>query len=94
LTASYSLLADALREWHVDFVTPTHGLFLWAKLARSAAEEKSVFDALKGIEVRVGERMVAKGREGDHGWARIRFSLGVEEMREALVRMERVFAKH
>jgi hypothetical protein len=84
------LLADALRKWNIDFVTPTHGLFLFARLAkhaRSAADETMFFEELG---VRVGESRGFRGVEGEYGWARVRFSVGVDGMREALGRMGRV----
>jgi histidinol-phosphate/aromatic aminotransferase/cobyric acid decarboxylase-like protein len=95
LTTSYRLLADALRKWNIDFVTPTHGLFLFAKLAkhaRNATAEREVFDELAVSGVRVGERSGFKGVEGEYGWARVRFSVDVETMLKALGRMEKVLA--
>ena len=92
LTTSYRLLAAFLRKWKIDFVTPTHGLFLFAKLARtarSAAEEKRFYDELAVRGVLVGQGRFYKGVEGDFGWARIRFSVNAEMMSEALGRIEK-----
>lgn len=95
LTTSYRLLADALRKWNIDFVTPTHGLFLFVKLAkhaRNASSEREVFDELAVSGVRVGEGSGFKGVEGEFGWARVRFAVDVETMLKALERMEKVLA--
>lgn len=59
LTASYRLLADSLRKWGINFVTPTHGIFLFAKLAKNAKnaeDEKTFYDrlALHGVKVGPG----------------------------------------
>lgn len=91
LTTSYDIVASFLRKCNVEFVTPTHGLFLFAKLekhARSAAEEKAFFDEMVLRGVSVGEGRGFKGVEGEYGWARIRFSLNEEVLREGLGRLE------
>lgn len=93
LTVSYSVLAEALKRWNVDFVTPTHGLFLFAKLARgvrSADEEKCFFDQLAAAGVLVGHACLIKSVAGDLGWYRIRFSISVDMLNVALGRMEKV----
>jgi len=43
--------------------------------------------------VRVGEGRGFKGVEGEFGWARIRFSLDVETLKEALFRIEKVLGE-
>lgn len=91
LTASYRLLAEALRSWKIDFVTPTHGVFLFAKLAtkaKSANDEKQFFDRLALHGVFVAQGRFHKGVEGDYGWARIRFSVSTEVMKTALKKLE------
>ncbi|KAF2036608.1 PLP-dependent transferase [Setomelanomma holmii] len=96
LTTSYNLLAALLHECDIDFITPTHGLFLWAKIAqgaRSKKEEQSVFDDLKYAGVRVGRGMIEKGLESDYGWARLRFSMPEAEMRKACGRIETCISK-
>ncbi|OAL53974.1 PLP-dependent transferase [Pyrenochaeta sp. DS3sAY3a] len=79
-----------LRSRGIDFVTPTHGLFLFAKLAKgikTAQEEKNFFDLLALQGVLVGHGRFYKGVEGDFGWARIRFSVSVDIMNAALERI-------
>jgi aspartate/methionine/tyrosine aminotransferase len=96
LTASYYLLAAFLSKWHIDFVPPSHGLFLWAKLAKGAKcaeDEKTLFEQLALDGVKVGEGRGFKGVKGDYGWARIRFSVSGEVMREALARMDKVLSR-
>lgn len=91
LTASYRLLAEFLRTWGIDFVTPTHGLFLFAKLAKSATsadDEKRFYDQLTLHGLRVAPGRFQNGVEGDYGWARIRFSVSTDVMRDALKRLE------
>jgi aspartate/methionine/tyrosine aminotransferase len=99
LSASYNVLASFLQRHDIDFVVPTHGLFLFARLARKLAsgsveEEDAVW---RELEERVGVK-VAPGRgfngvEKDAGWARIRFSVGVGVMEEAVKKLEKYFAK-
>jgi DNA-binding transcriptional MocR family regulator len=93
LTASYRLLAAFLTKHGVDFVAPSHGLFLWARMAkkaRSAGDEQVFFKELSTCGVKVGEGRFYKGVEGDYGWARIRFSIEQGLMTEALGKMDDV----
>jgi histidinol-phosphate/aromatic aminotransferase/cobyric acid decarboxylase-like protein len=96
LTTSYHLLANALTKWNIDFIPPSHGLFLFAKLtkkAKNGAEEKKFFDRLALAGVRVGEGRFYKGVEGEFGWARMCFSIPVDVMQTALGRIEGVLAE-
>ncbi|KAF2278028.1 PLP-dependent transferase [Westerdykella ornata] len=96
LTASYRLLAQALRQWNVDFVTPTHGIFVFAKLGmkvRSVVEEKAYFNRLAVQGVRISPGRFYNGVELEYGWARIRFSVSIEVMVEALKRIAAFLAK-
>ncbi|KAI0581814.1 hypothetical protein TUN199_06137 [Pyrenophora tritici-repentis] len=57
LTYSCHILATFLQRHDVEFVVPTHGVVLFARLARTAAskgEEKRFFEALERGGVRVG----------------------------------------
>jgi hypothetical protein len=88
LSHSYQLLAQTLRQWDIRFIVPTHGIFLFAKLAknaRTAKDEMAFFDrlALKGVRVSPGH--FYKGVEDDFGWARIRFSLPADVIKKALI---------
>ncbi|KAF1946035.1 PLP-dependent transferase [Clathrospora elynae] len=94
LTQSCHILASSLRRWNLEFVTPTHGLFLFAKLAKgakSAEDEQSFYDRLAVHGVKVAQGRFYKGVDKDFGWARIRFSVSLEVMREAMGRMEGFF---
>lgn len=91
LTASYRLLAEFLRKWSIDFVTPTHGIFVFARLAKNAKnvdEEKKFYDALALHGVNVAQGRYFRGVERSYGWARMRFSVDSEVMRSALTQME------
>jgi DNA-binding transcriptional MocR family regulator len=94
LTASYNLLAIFLTQRNIEFIAPSHGLFLFARLAKTARngeDEKGVFDRLAlHAGVLVGHGRFYKGVEGQYGWARIRFSVTVDVMQDALERMGRV----
>ncbi|KAL5118874.1 hypothetical protein ACEQ8H_003197 [Pleosporales sp. CAS-2024a] len=95
LSSSYRLLASALTKWNVPFVAPSHGLFLFARLARHArcaAQEKAFYDGLARAGVRVGQGPLYKGVEGEFGWARICFAVEVSVLQGALARVERVLA--
>ena len=92
LTASYALLVAALKKWDVPFVTPTHGLFVFARLGKtvgSAVEEKAFFNRLAVQGVRVGHGRLYCGVELEFGWARLRFAVRAEQMRDAVARIER-----
>jgi DNA-binding transcriptional MocR family regulator len=96
LTASYRILAEVLRKWQIEFITPTHGLFLFAKLAKyvkTADEEKRFYDSLAVSGVKVGQGRFYDGAKGDFGWARIRFSLPAKEMERAVERIEAFFSQ-
>jgi hypothetical protein len=90
LTETYHLLADALSQWKIDFVEPTHGVCLFAKLGKdvkSMVEDKAFFNRLAVQGVRVSPGRLYNGVERDYGWARIRFSVPTEVMHTALERM-------
>jgi DNA-binding transcriptional MocR family regulator len=94
LTASYCLLAAFLTNRNIEYVAPSHGLFLFARLvrhAKNAGDEKCFLDrlAIQG-GIKVGHGRFYKGVEEQFGWARIRFSVKREEMLEALGRMDKV----
>lgn len=90
LTESYQLLATALKEWSIDYITPTDGIFLFAKLAKNAKtvdDEIDFYNRLARHGVLVGPGRFYKGVETDFGWARIRFSVRADHMRSALERI-------
>jgi hypothetical protein len=98
LTASYRLLAAFLTQRNIDFIAPSHGLFLFARLvkhASNAEDEKCFFDKLATTNggVRVGHGRFYKGVEGQFGWARISFSVKREELLDALERMNKVLGE-
>lgn len=85
-----------LAKRSIEFIAPSHGLFLFAKLAKcakSAADEKGFYDKLAMAGVRVGEGRLYKGVEGEYGWARVCFSLPVDVLQTALGRIEGVLAE-
>lgn len=87
LSDSWQLLAQKLKQWDIRFIAPTHGIFVFAKLAknaRTANDEIAFFDRLAIKGVRVGLGHFYKGVEGDFGWARIRFSIPVDIMKKTL----------
>ncbi|KAF1845286.1 PLP-dependent transferase [Cucurbitaria berberidis CBS 394.84] len=91
LTASYRLLATFLHKWRIDFVTPTHGIFLFAKLvknARSVEDERSFYDRLALHGVKLGQGRFYRGVEGDFGWTRIRFSVSIDVLKSALASID------
>ncbi|KAF1961735.1 PLP-dependent transferase [Byssothecium circinans] len=95
LTASYRLLAAALRRWNIDFITPTDGVVLFANIARGArsrAEEKDFYDRLAIHGLRVGHGRFYKGVETEYGWARIRFSISLRDMEAALEKLSTFLA--
>ncbi|KAH7112124.1 pyridoxal phosphate-dependent transferase [Dendryphion nanum] len=92
LTASYALLAAALRKWNIPFVPPTMGLFVFARLGKnvgSVVEEKAFFSRLAVQGVRVGQGRFFGGVEGEYGWGRVRFGVRVEEMSAVVERIGR-----
>jgi histidinol-phosphate/aromatic aminotransferase/cobyric acid decarboxylase-like protein len=96
LTESYRLLADAFRRWHIDFVPPTHGIFVFARLGRSIrsiVEEKAFFQRLAVQGVRVSPGRFYNGVDSDYGWARIRFSVPTKVMQTAIERINAFLAK-
>lgn len=96
LTESCRLLTDALRQWNIEFVTPTHGIFLFTKLGRnikSLVEEKAFYNRLAVQGVRISPGRFYNGVELEYGWARIRFSVSVEVMQTVLERISNFLAK-
>ncbi|KAK7179888.1 PLP-dependent transferase [Paraphaeosphaeria sporulosa] len=90
LTASYRLLATALQQLDVSFVTPTDGIFVFAKLAKHAQnieDEQDFFHRLALQGILLGPGNVYKGVERDFGWTRVRFSIPVKVMEVALERI-------
>lgn len=93
LTASYRILAECIHRWKFDFVNPTHGLFLFVRLAPDVVtvdEEKSYFDGLIAAGLKVSPGQLYKGVKGEFGWARIRFSFAEEVMKRAVARFNRI----
>lgn len=92
LSASYSLLSTLLSKHAIPFIPPSHGLFLFARLcktATSAVDEEAFFeDMYREAGVRVSEGRNYKGVEGKFGWARVTFSLAPERMREGCERLD------
>lgn len=73
---------------------PTHGLFVFARLTkdlRTMEQEHSYFEQLlqAGLKVSLGRSY--RGKESELGWARIRFSLTEENMRDAVAKLEAIF---
>ncbi|KAL5411671.1 hypothetical protein PMIN03_004711 [Paraphaeosphaeria minitans] len=90
LTASYRLLATVLQQLDVTFMTPTDGIFVFAKLAKHAQsieDEQDFFHRLALQGVLLGPGNAYKGVERDYGWARIRFSIPIKVMEVALERI-------
>jgi hypothetical protein len=96
LTASYYILAQALQQRQIDFVRPTDGIFLFARLGmkvKSVVEEKAFFNRLAVQGVRISPGRLYNGVEWEYGWARVRFSVAVEVMEEALRRIDAFLEK-
>ncbi|CAE6995770.1 hypothetical protein PTNB85_04780 [Pyrenophora teres f. teres] len=96
LTSSYHVLAAFLQRHDIEFVVPTHGVVLFARLARTAAnkaEEKRFFEALERGGVRVGRGEKYGGVERCWGWAGLGFGVGRGVMEEAVGRMEGVMVR-
>lgn len=90
LTASYRLLADTLTQLGVEFITPTDGIFIFAKLAKyaqSAEDEADFYGRLTEHGVRIQPGSIYKGVDKEFGWARIRFSTSLKVMEAALERL-------
>lgn len=95
LTASYRLLAKVLQELHVEFVVPTDGIFLFAKLGKhvqSLEEEEDFYRRLEQHGVKISLGSMYKGVDKEYGWARIRFSIPTKVMEVALERIEAFMA--
>ncbi|KAF2448986.1 PLP-dependent transferase [Karstenula rhodostoma CBS 690.94] len=82
--------SSGFRILHITFVTPTDGIFVFARLARHAQsieDEQDFFHRLALQGVLLGPGNVYKGVDKDFGWARIRFSIPVKVMEVALERI-------
>ena len=69
---------------------------MFARLARNARcveEERRFCDRLALSGVRVGAGSWFKGVEREYGWARVRFSVKVEEMRTVVGMLARFMAR-
>jgi DNA-binding transcriptional MocR family regulator len=74
----------------VTFVTPTDGIFVFAKLAKHAQsieEEQDFFTRLAQQGIYLGPGNMFNGVDKDFGWARIRFSIPAKVMEVALERI-------
>ncbi|RAR16495.1 spindle pole body component alp14 [Stemphylium lycopersici] len=90
LTRSYNILASFLQQQNVAYVVPSHGLFLFARLARKATTEKDEERFYHELDMRgvvVARGTAFKGVDKDFGWARLRFSIPVAQMEDAVRRM-------
>lgn len=97
LSTSYALLAALLTKYSIEFIAPSHGLFLFARLAKhaSTAEEEAAFfeELRREAGIKVGEGRYYKGVEGKYGWGRVTFSLAPEVLQQALERLEAFLEK-
>ncbi|KAF7872251.1 hypothetical protein EAF04_003175 [Stromatinia cepivora] len=96
LTASYKLLADSFSKWKIEFLPATEGIFIFAKLARDArtqAEADEVFAKLAKNGVLVSPGSFYNGIPQEVGWARVTFSVPVQVIKEAVMRMEKIISK-
>ena len=88
LAKAYQLLAAVLDRYGVDFIKPTAGVFVFARIAPHATsweEESEVVRDLQKAGVRVGQ---GKAYLAKPGWARITFALPETVLVEALRRLE------
>ncbi|EOA91804.1 uncharacterized protein SETTUDRAFT_178211 [Exserohilum turcica Et28A] len=91
LSHSYRILADALQKLNVPFIPASHGLFVFARLAKRATieqQETHFFAALAHHGIKVAPGRSFNGVERDYGWARLRFSLPVQQMQDLVRRLE------
>jgi DNA-binding transcriptional MocR family regulator len=97
LSTSYRLLSALLTKHSIEFIPPSHGLFLFARLgkrATSADEEKVFFEEMgRDVRLKVNEGRHYSGVEGKYGWARVTFSLAPATMREGLERLDAFLGK-
>ncbi|KAF2187328.1 PLP-dependent transferase [Zopfia rhizophila CBS 207.26] len=96
LTESYRLLAEAFEKWNIEFIPPTEGLFLFAKLAKdvkTVEEETSFFSRLTGHGIRVSPGRLYNGLHTELGWARMKFSVPADVMAAALAKLWAFLAK-
>jgi hypothetical protein len=90
LTSSFAILHSYLQRWDVEFIPPTVGLYVFAKLGKqimTEEEEDVMMRRIKGVGV-----LVAGGNEfkmGDlgAGWVRITFSVPEGVLVEGLRRL-------
>jgi gliotoxin/aspirochlorine biosynthesis aminotransferase len=92
LASSFAILRSYLLRWDVEFITPTAGLYVFAKLGKDVGteqEENEMVEKLKreGVLVLGGKQFKA-GVEG-RGWVRIGFCVGEGMLKEGLERVER-----
>jgi DNA-binding transcriptional MocR family regulator len=92
LTINYNILATALRKHDIPFVAPSHGLCVFVRLAKKARTEQDevrFYDELaKWGGVKVAQGKAFRGVDRDFGWARLRFSVPVAEMKDAVQRID------
>jgi hypothetical protein len=84
LTSSFAILRSYLQRWDVEFIPPTAGLYVFAKLGKqmmTEEEEDGMVRRLKGK----GFKMGGLGA----GWVRITFSAPEGVLVEGLRRVER-----
>ncbi|PVI04406.1 PLP-dependent transferase [Periconia macrospinosa] len=87
LTISCRLLEGFLSQWNVEFIRPTNGIVLFAKLAkkaRSGEEEIKFCRRLAVYGLRVSPGYIYNGVEREFGWVRIRFSCSRNAMERAI----------
>lgn len=91
LAESYQIVAGVLRQWNVEFIPASAGLFVFAKLAKGIKtweEEETVMERLKESGVLVGSGRAFHVVEGEKGWMRVTFALPEEVLREGLKKLQ------
>lgn len=93
MSASYAIVTSILRQWDVEFIPASAGLFVFARLVKGAQtweEETAVVERLRNdAGVLVSPGRAYHGVEGEKGWVRLTFAVPALLLTEGLRRMGR-----
>ena len=95
LLQAYVSLTDVLKKHMVRYVPACQGLYLFAKIAPEATsweDESAAIEKYKDAGVLISGGRGYHGPESEKGWARIGFAVEERQMKEAVLRIDRVLS--
>jgi DNA-binding transcriptional MocR family regulator len=93
LSDSFALFSECFKRLNVEYISPTNGLFVFAKLGQGLAtqeEEDSFFDKLLQNGVSVSRGRLYDKQSKEYGWARVTIAVRADLANLAVERLTKI----